>query len=115
MKKISLNKTELNKNSASCVVNEYDFKDKEIDFSVGKINGRYPDTGFCVNEKVKELVYCISGKGKLFKTDGSCVEFKQSDAILIDKNEPYYWIAHCTVSMSCTPAWTKEQHRLIEG
>lgn len=46
MKKISINKTVLNKNSDLCVVDEYDFEDKEIDFSVGKINGRYPDIGF---------------------------------------------------------------------
>lgn len=49
------------RNSDLCIFTEYDFKDKDIDFSVGEINGRYPDHGYCVNQEVKEMVYILEG------------------------------------------------------
>lgn len=48
------------------------------------------------------------------KKDGSKIDFKEKDAILIDKGEIYYWEGNCTIVMPCTPAWYKEQHKLID-
>lgn len=62
----------------------------------------------------KELIYVIEGSGKLYFED-RCVNFSKGDSILIDNNEKYYWEAeYCKVSMSCTPAWSKEQCKLIQ-
>lgn len=63
--------------------------------------------------KCKELIYVIEGKGTLNKKQET-IEFEKGDAILIDKGEIYYWDAHCTIAMPCTPAWYPEQHKLIE-
>lgn len=53
-------------NSDKCKVLEYPLDDKDINFSTGIINGRYPDRGYCVNEECKELIYVLGG-GRLSK------------------------------------------------
>ena len=102
-----------NRNSDLCIVTEYDFKDKDIDFSVGEINGRYPDSGFCVNREVKEMVYVLEGGGCICFEDKT-IPFEKGDALLIEKGEKYYWDAHCKVAMACTPAWYPSQHQLVD-
>ena len=101
------------KNSDLCIANEYNFKDKDIDLSTAEIKGRYPETGYCVNTKVKEMIYVLKGKGKI-STEHQVISFKKGDAILINKNEKYFWDANCNVLMTCTPSWYPEQHLLIK-
>ena len=105
----------LGSNSDKCKTIEYSFNDKDIDLGIAIITGRYPDVGYCVNEECKELIYVIDGSGELCFEDKK-INFYQGDSILIDKNEKYYWNTnYCKVSMSCTPAWTEEQHKIIQG
>ena len=66
MKKIALEQTEKFKNSELCIATEYEFKDKDIDLSTAEIKGRYPESGYCVNTKVKEMIFVISGGGGEF-------------------------------------------------
>ena len=113
MKIIKLEQAEESNNSEKCKVLEYSFKDKDIDYATAIITGRYPDAGYCMNEECKELIYVIEGNGTLNK-EHEIIEFKKGDAILIDKKEKYYWDAHCTIIMPCTPAWYPEQHKLAE-
>lgn len=115
MKKISLNKTYKVENASNCVMNEYDFRDKDIDFCVGFVKGRYPEKDFCVNEGGKELVYVLRGSGELV-FENKIIKFKQGDAILIDKGGKYYWggCTDCDISISCAPAWSPEQHKLTK-
>lgn len=115
MKHLKVTDTYSHKNSENCIATEYDFKDKDIDLGTAVINGRYPEDGYCVNEKCKELVFVLEGKGTLnFKNKK--IEFQNNEAILIDKNEPYFWgpDTNCKVAMVCTPAWSPEQHKLIK-
>ena len=101
-------------NSDKCKTIEYSFGDKDIDLGLAIITGRYPEKGFCVNTISKESIYVLEGSGKLYFEDKS-IEFSRGDSILIDKNEKYYWKAeYCKVSMTCTPAWCQEQHKLID-
>ncbi len=101
-------------NSDKCKTIEYSFGDREIDLGLATITGRYPDTGYCVNLISKELIYVIEGSGKLCFGDKS-IDFSEGDSILIENNEKYYWETQYTkVSMTCTPAWTEEQHKLIQ-
>ena len=100
-------------NSNECKTIEYSFGDKDIDIGVAIITGRYPKSGFCVNLVSKELVYVLEGSGKLFFKNQT-IDFSEGDAILIENNEEYYWKAdYCKVSMSCSPAWSLEQHKII--
>ncbi len=113
MKLIKLKDTSKHNNSDNCIATEYDFKDKDIDFATATIEGRYPGGGYCVNMEVKELIFVLEGEGELHKKD-EVVAFKAGDAILIEKGEAYYWIANCKVGMACTPAWRKEQHKMLD-
>lgn len=101
-------------NSDECKTIEYSFGDKEIDLGLATITGRYPETGYGVNLISKELIYVLDGSGKLCFENKS-IDFSKGDAILIEDNEKYYWeTQYCKVSMTCTPAWTKEQYKLIK-
>ena len=42
------------------------------------------------------------------------INFKKGDVILIEKKEVYYWDGNCKIIMICTPAWYKEQCKLLE-
>ena len=103
------------KNSDTSHLLEYSngLKDADIDCAVNIITGRYPETGYAVNEKVKELVYVLEGTGTLNKKDES-ISFNQGDVLLIDKEEVYFWDGNCKIIMVCTPAWYKEQCKLLD-
>ena len=114
MKFIKSNDAVNGANSDKCKTLEYSFGDKDIDLGVAVITGRYPDAGYCVNLMSKELIYVLDGAGKLCFED-KMIEFQKGDGILIDKNEKYYWeTEYCQVAMACTPAWTEEQHQLVQ-
>ena len=62
----------------------------------------------------KELIYVIEGKGTL-NFENKRIEFSKGDSILIEPNEKYYYDTnYCIVSMTCTPAWLPEQHKLVD-
>ena len=113
MKKVCEEQAKQFKNSDLCIASEYGFGDKDIDITTAVINGRYPETGYCVNTEVKEMIYVLEGVGKVCKQSEQ-VSFKKGDAILIDKGEKFYWDAHCKVAMICNPAWYPEQHIMVE-
>lgn len=101
-------------NSDKCKTLEYSFGDKDIDLGVAVITGRYPESGYCKNLVSKELIYVLEGAGTLCFENES-IKFSTGDSILIDSDEKYYWdTTYCKVSMTCTPAWSEEQHILIQ-
>lgn len=101
-------------NSDTSKLLEYsiELSDKEIDFAVNTISGRYPEKGYCTNMKCRELAYILEGSGTLNKKD-KIIEFSEGDLILIEKEEVYFWNGNCKIIMICTPAWYKEQCVLI--
>ena len=102
------------KNSDKCKTLEYSFNDKEIDLGIATINGRYPDKGYGENLVSKELIYVIEGKETL-NFENKKIKFSKGDSILIEPNEKYYYnTEYCVISMTCTPAWSAEQHKLID-
>lgn len=114
MKVIKYNNALKGKNSDKCKTLEYSFMDKEIDLGIATISGRYPDEGYGMNLVSKELVYVIEGSGTL-NFEKEKIEFSKGDSILIEPNEKYYYdTKHCVISMTCTPAWSIEQHKLVK-
>lgn len=112
MKIIKNSEAVIGANSDKCKTIEYSFNDKEIDLGLATITGRYPEIGYCVNLVSKELIYILDGSGKLCFKD-KMIDFQTGDAILINNNEKYYWdTKYCKVSMSCTPAWNENQHKI---
>ena len=56
-------------NSKTSKLLEYSIEldDKDIDFAINTINGRYPEKGYCSNTKCKELAYILEGNGSINK------------------------------------------------
>ena len=115
MKIIRKEDAEIFKNSDTSSLLEYSIKlnEKNIDFCINNITGRYPEKGYCSNEECQELCYIFEGNGNVNKKDEK-ISFKQGDVIFIDKKEIYYWEGNCKIIMICTPAWNKEQCKLYD-
>ena len=113
MKIIHSNKADRFKNSKSCFGKNYFLADKDIDGSVIEVGGRYPDKGRVVNLKCKELVYILSGSGKIV-VEGKQTSFKKGDMLLIYPKEKYYWQADSVILAFCTPAFDPKQHQEVE-
>ena len=60
------------------------------------------------------MVFVLSGSGKII-TEKTNTTFKAKDAILIDKNEKYYWNGVCKLVVVCSPTWTEKQHKTINN
>ena len=114
MKVIKYNDALKGKNSDKCKTLEYSFMDKDIDLGIAIISGRYPDEGYGINLISKELIYVIEGSGTL-NFENEKIKFSEGASILIEPNEKYYYdTEYCKISMSCTPAWSMEQHKLVK-
>lgn len=87
--------------------------EKNMDFCINSINGRYPERGYCSNLECEELCYILDGRGTIFKRDNS-IEFEKGDIVFINKKDVYYWQGNFKVALVCSPAWSKEQVELYE-
>ncbi len=115
MKIVTKENAEVIRNSDTSHLLEYSIAlaDKDIDFCINIITGRYPETGFCTNKECKELAYILEGSGS-FNKKNEIINFKTGDVLLIDKGEVYFWNGNCKIIMICTPAWFKEQCELLD-
>ena len=114
MKLIKKEQAEILKNSDTSSLLEYSIAldEKDLDFCVNTTTGRYPEKGYCINEECKEICYILEGEGYINKKDET-IKFKQGDVIFIDKKDIYFWEGNCKIIMICSPAWYKQQCRLI--
>lgn len=113
MKFVKKEEAQIFKNSDTSYLLEYSKKlnDKDLDFCINTINGRYPEKGYAQNLKCKEICYILEGTGTINKKEEK-INFKQGDIILIGKEEIYFWEGNCKIIMICNPAWYKEQCKL---
>jgi mannose-6-phosphate isomerase-like protein (cupin superfamily) len=100
-------------NSKDCSIFEYRFDDKDIELSCAEIRGRYPQEGFAMNEKIKEIFYINKGKGKI-NIEGNDFDIKEGDVILVQPKQKYFWLGNLDIILSCTPKFTLEQHKNIK-
>lgn len=101
------------KNSDVCIVTEHPIEDSAIDFAIVKITGRYPNTQRVTNQKCKEIVYIQDGSGKVV-VEGKEYNLGTGDLVLIEAGEKYYWEGNMNLHISSNPAWTKEQHQIVD-
>lgn len=113
MKKCNHSETIERKNSENCIAREFPIQDDDIGFAIVKVSARYPETGRATNKLCKEIVYVHEGSGKVIVDGKECL-LGAGDVVLIDKNEKFYWDGKMTLHISCTPAFTVEQHIHIE-
>lgn len=69
---------------------EYHIEDKDINYCIAEINGRFPKEKRAVNSKCKEMAHILGGSGKIV-VENKEYPVKTDDVILIDIGERYYW------------------------
>lgn len=101
------------KNSDRCHVIEYEIGDQDLDFAIVSLEGRYPETGRVINKKCKEIVYIQDGQGQI-ELEGKFQKLKTGDIVLINAGQKYFWDGKMTLTISCHPAFTVDQHQRVE-
>lgn len=93
---------------------EYDLPFNKLAVGVSEIDGRYPQNGFVVDEKVEQVWYVESGSGTVFVGD-DLMHMKKGDLIYIPKKKKY-WIQgnYLKIVVSSSPPWSKTQHKQVE-
>ena len=102
------------KNGKCCEAMEYQMGDKDINGTVIKLAGRYPETGEVVNNICKEMAYVIKGSGKVV-VESKQFDISAGDLILVEPGEKYYWEGKMVMFVPCAPAWYPEQHKEVGG
>lgn len=100
-------------NSLQCTVDEYPLGQSQANFSLATINGRYPELDFAINKICSEYVYVLEGSGEIILENNTSA-IKTGDLIFIDKNEKFAWSGNMKISMFCVPAWSPEQHLIVQ-
>ena len=92
---------------------EYNINDKDINYCIAEINGRFPTEKRAVNRKCKEMAHILKGSGRIV-VEGIEYLVKEDDVVLIYPNERYYWEGNLKLGIPCSPAWTHEQHEIVD-
>ena len=101
------------KSNDACVITEYALGDEMINVAIARVTGRYPTTGNALNQISKEVAYIHEGSGKVV-INNQQYHLKAGDTVLIEPGEKFHWEGNMTIFISCTPAWTKDQNRMVE-
>ncbi len=96
------------------LVYEYPFHDKDIDISFAEIHERYPDSGFVLNEKVKEMIFVEEGEGKIM-IENREYKLKKDDVVLVLPNKKYFYEGNLKLIISSSPAWYPAQHKRVDN
>ncbi len=112
MKLIKKSQTNLVNNSPVVRIEEYLHNDPETNLAIGTITGKYPESGFVVNEISKELAYVLEGEINILIRD-SVVHLSTGDSVIIDKNEVFAWDGHAKILTVCLPSWHPAQHKEV--
>lgn len=86
--------------------------DGDISGAVAEIHGRYPEKGFVQNEVFKELVYVLSGTGKI-EVDGKEFQFSEGDVLLILPGEKYFWEGNFKIFMATSAKFDPKLHKIV--
>lgn len=99
--------------SPYCFINAYPLGDKDISIVIAEVNGRYPESGWVVNEKCKEIGFVLKGSGTL-TTEKQAVVLFEGDAVLINAGEKYFLQGNMMLLLPTAPAWYGAQHKQSE-
>ncbi len=93
---------------------EYNIEDKDINYCIVDVDGRFPKEKWAVNHKCKQMAHVLDGDGVLVVHGVGAVKLKKDDVVLIDVEEKYYWEGKMRLGIPCTPAWYPEQHEDVD-
>lgn len=94
---------------------EYQFPFKNASLGVSEINGRYPQTGYDVDEEIEQSWYVEEGAGIMW-VNGQEYTIEKGDMVHIPEGEKY-WIKgeNLRLVVCSSKPWFPEQHKHIEG
>jgi len=102
-------------NTSSVLEYSIELNEKNLDFCINTINGRYPEKGYASNLECEELCYVLEGEGVIYRKQENSIDFKKGDIIFINKKDIYYWDGNFKIAIVCTPAWSKEQCKIYDN
>lgn len=93
---------------------EYKLPATRVCIGVSEINGRYPETGYEVDEKVEGCWYVEQGTGVIW-IGGNEYNIEPGDVILVPANDKFYIRGErLRLIVSSSPLWYPEQHKHID-
>lgn len=98
----------------SVAIHEYDTHDAFVSGATAEIKGRYPETGFVVNRKIKELAFVLSGSGAILTPQGE-TPLAAGDLLFIDHGEVYAWQGDLHLFMATAPTFDPAQYEEVGG
>lgn len=101
------------KNSDICLVTEYPPMDDHLDFAIVNISGKYPPSGAATNLQCKEIVFVHEGEGTVV-VNGTSQPLEAGDVVLIEPGERFVWEGKMSLFIACHPAFTIEQHVMVD-
>lgn len=113
--KYVLKKSEANPiQEPSSVFYEYKLSAKNVCIGVSEINGRYPETGYEMDEKVEGCWYVESGRGAVWIA-GQEYAVEPGDVISVPAGEKFYIQGESLrLVVASSPLWYPEQHKHID-
>lgn len=100
-------------NKGTCKTYEYNIEDKDINYCIAEIDGRFPIEKWAINRKCKEMLHILNGSG-IINVEGKEYQLKKDDVVLININEKYYFKGKMRLGIPCSPAWYPEQHEIVD-
>ncbi len=94
---------------------EYRFDFKNASLGISEINGRYPKSGFDIDEQAEQSWYVESGQGVVW-AGGQGHQIEKGDMVHLDPGEKY-WIRgqHLRLVVASSPPWSEAQHKHLEA
>ena len=109
MNLIHKSEAKAHQNGQVCRVYEYDFpKENDVNNAVAILDGRYPERGYAINRKCKELIYIIEGAGVVV-IGGQLQVLGEGDTGLVVMGEEYYLVGKMKLLITSVPAWRPDQ------
>lgn len=94
---------------------EYQFPFKNASLGVSEINGRYPESGFDVDEEVEASWYVEAGTGFIW-IGGQEYTVEKGDMIYVPAGEKYSIQGKNLRLVVCSsPSWYPEQHKHLQS
>lgn len=106
------NITAFHEDQNSRIMEYSSLKDKDMDLSIVEMHGSSPETGYVLNQVVKELIYVLKGEGQIVQPEKT-TKFKKGDALIIEMNEMYRLEGNFSAMLICVPAFTSDQHKFF--
>lgn len=103
--------------NGTVVVNEFNFTGSSvINDAYITLTGRYPDSGYAVNDVSTALISIESGEGEITIKNLTPTPLNSGDRVIIKPGEPYFFspLGHLALRYIATPAWTPDQARIVD-